>query len=295
MQRAGECGLAAAGQPREEQHQALLVGPGQVALDDRGDVVGEVALAGDTQDLAGGVVLDDPLPEPVVGLGVAAAGQRYGDHVRVVEVAGGGEGGPDQRGGGQLRGAGAGEGEQQDRLVAGLGADPADVGVGEWAGHRHGDGGVAVLLPDLRGGEVQPAERAELVVREGGDRARDAGEVAGVVGALDRDPGKGDALGVDELDLPGLLRLGCRVGGYVERDLAVRALEAGQRRQGSVGQQLEVVELARGRAVLRRGSLRHGDSLPYGPAPRDARSARASATRAGQPAVVRVVLARASS
>ena len=156
--------------------------------------------------------------------------------------------------------------EQQDRLAVGLGADPADVGVGERAGDRHGDGGVAVLLPDLCGGEVQPAERAELVVRQRGDRARDAGEVTGGVGALDRDPGEGDALGVDQLDLAGLLGPGCRIGGHVQRDLAVGSLEAGQRRQGSVGQQLEVVELARRRAVLRRGSLRHGgqSAVPTG-------------------------------
>ena len=266
MQRAGQRGLAAAGQAGEEQHQALLVGGGQVALDDRGDVVGEVALAGDAEDLAGRVVLDDLLPERVVGLGVAAAGQGYGDHVGVVEVGSRSEGRPDQRRGGQLGGAGAGEGEQQDRLAAGLGADPADVGVGERAGHRHGDGGVAVLLPDLRRGEVQPAERAELVVGQGGDRARDAGEVAGGVGALDRDPGQRYALGVDQLDLAGPLGLGRRLGGHLEGDVAVGSLEAGQRGQCSVGQQLEVVELARRRAVLRRGSLRHGgqSAVPTG-------------------------------
>ncbi len=149
MQRAGQRGLAAAGQAGEEQHQALLVGGGLVALDDRRDVVGEVALAGDAEDLTGGVVLDDPLAEPVVGLGVAAGGQGYGDHVGVVEVGRGREGRPDQRRGGQLGGADAGEGEQQDGLAAGLGADPAEVGVGERTGHRHGDGGVAVLLLDL--------------------------------------------------------------------------------------------------------------------------------------------------
>ena len=257
-------------------------GRGQVALDDRRDVVGEVALAGHAQDLAGGVVLDDPLAEPVVGLGVPAAGQRYGDHVGVVEVPGGRERRPDQRGGGELGGAGPGEGEQQDRLAVGLGADPAEVGVGEGAGHRHGDGGVAVLLLDLGGGEVEPAEGAELVVRQRGDRALDAGQVAGVVRALDGDPGERDALGVDQLDLAGLLGVRCRRGRHLKRDHAVRALEAGQRRQGSVRQQLEVVELARGRAVLGRGSVGHGGQFAVRACALPSAGGGARGARAGQ-------------
>ncbi len=49
----------------------------------------------------------------------------------------------------------------------------------------------------------------------------------------------------------------------MEGDEAVRALEAVQRGQGAVGEQLEVVELARSRAVLGGGGVRHADSLPH--------------------------------
>ena len=107
---------------------------------------------------------------------------------------------------------------------------------------------------DLGGGEVEAAERAELVVRQRRHGAGDAGQVARVVRRRDRDDGEGQALGVDELEGAGVDRRGGHVGGHAERDQAARRPRSRSRPERAVREQLEVVELARRRAVLRGGA-----------------------------------------
>ena len=81
VQGAGERGLAAAGQAGEEQHQALLAGARPVLLDDRGDLVGQVALAGHGEHVAGRRSrATTRRPQLVVGVGVAVRRERDGDH-----------------------------------------------------------------------------------------------------------------------------------------------------------------------------------------------------------------------
>ena len=75
---------------------------------------GVVGLGEGDDRVRAGVVGDHLDAQRVVGLGVAVRGQGYGDD-RGVEVAGGGQGGPDQADGGERRGARADQGEQDDR------------------------------------------------------------------------------------------------------------------------------------------------------------------------------------
>ena len=109
-----------------------------------------------------------------------------------------------------------------------------------------------VPLGHLARGEVEPAERAELVVGQRRDRTRDAGRLPGVVGGVrrgDLDPGQGKSLGVDQLEAPRVDGEGGDARGDVQRDQSSGALEAGQA-ECAVPQQLEVVELSGTRAVL---------------------------------------------
>ena len=191
VQRAGERGLAAARQPGEEQHEALLAGPGAVAVDDRGDRLGQLALAGDAEDLARCVRRDHPLPQVVVRGRVTARRQRDRHHGGVRQRRRGREGGAQQSRCGQvLGGAGAGERQQQDGSARGVLGDPAQVRLGQRPRDRDGEGPVVVPLGDLGRGEVEPTERAELVVRQRGHRACDAGRVPRVVRRRPPRPGR---------------------------------------------------------------------------------------------------------
>ena len=252
VQRPGDRGLAAAGQAGEEHDQTLAVGRREVALHHGGDVVGQVALAGHPDDRAGRVGLDHALAERVVDLGVAVAGQGYGDHGGVRELPGGQQRGADERGRGEQRGAGADQRQQQDVSLAGRLLDPVEVGVGECVGDRHGERAVVVLLAHLGRGEVEPPERTVLRVRERRDLAAGNGH-----------PGQRQPLRVDQLDGAGRLRGGAHVDRQAERDRAAGLVEAGQRGQRPRHEQLEVVELGRRGAVLGHGLVGHRNSLPH--------------------------------
>ena len=245
----GQRRLAAAGEAREEQHQALVLGGRLVRLDDRRHVVGPdvvVARLGEGVDrVVAGVRRHDLDAEDVVGLGVAVGGERDRDHL-CREPFGHEQRGPQRRHGGESGGAGADEGEQHDRAV-----DRGELGelaLGEGVGDRD-ERGARVTLPDLRRREVVAPERAVLVVGQGGDLARGR-----------RDPREREPLGVDQLDGPGVRQAG-REG---ERHRAARLVEAGDRGERPGGEQLEVVELARGGAVLRHGLVWHVSILPPG-------------------------------
>ena len=122
---------------------------------------------------------------------------------------------------------------------------------------RHGEPRVGrARLVHGRGGEVQPAERAELVVclrLHGADQA-DATVVLGGPGPGHREPGQGGALGVDQVEVSDRGRdlrsrrrdRQCHRGrALVGRDEAV---ERG--REATQHQQVQVVELTgRGRPL----------------------------------------------
>ena len=144
-----------------------------------------------------------------------------------------------------------------------VGADRLQVLVGQRPRDRDGQRACVVRVGDLGGGEVQPAEGAELVVRQRRHRAGDPGAVARVVRRPDLDPGQGEALGVDQLEGTRVLRRGGDVGRARQGDQAALALEAGET-EGAVREELEVVELTRGRAVLRDGGLvGHRARMPH--------------------------------
>ena len=104
-QRAGERRLAAAGQAGEEEHQPLSLGRRLVALDDRGDLVGQVAPVDEAEHrVAGGVGRHDLGAERVVVVGVAVRGQRDDDDVGALERGGRRERGPEQADRGAARG-----------------------------------------------------------------------------------------------------------------------------------------------------------------------------------------------
>ena len=215
-------------------------GSGRSKRDDRGDLAGELAALRQAQHrVAVGVVRDHRDAQAVVGVRVAVRGERDRDHGGVGQVRGGGEGRPDQRRRRQLGRAGPDQREQHDR---------ADVGqLGQLlVGERVDDGderAAGVLLTSLSRREVEATEGAELRVGQRSDGAVGHG-----------DAGEGQALGVDQLH-----GLGLGEGpGQVQGDRAARLVEPGGRREGPADEELEVVELARGRAVLRRGRGRHG-------------------------------------
>ncbi len=143
------------------------------------------------------------------------------------------------------RRTGSDQGCEQDR------AEPAqllELGVRDEV--RDGDDGAAgVAFARRLRGQVKAAEGAELRVGERGDAQ--AAQGAG-------DPGQGQALGVDQLDLVALVEVGLDGLGQREGDRAAGLVEADDRARGARREQLEVVELPRGRAVLRHGWTRHG-------------------------------------
>ncbi len=148
----------------------------------------------------------------------------------------GSECGPDEGSGRQIGGAGADEGQQEHRAGDG---QLLELLLGECVDDRN-DRPATVLLAHLRGAEVVAAERAVLRVCQRLHRTTGDG-----------DAGQGQALGVDQLDATGAR------GGPVDsvwerqRDRTARLVEGCYRAQSAGRQQLEVVELAGGRAVLR--------------------------------------------
>ncbi len=242
VQRPGQRRLAAAGEAGEQHHDADVLVVGLVLGDDGGDlggprVVGRLG-AGQREHLARGVRRDDVVPEPVVELGVTARGQGYDDHV------GRRPGGDQQPGGRQrrphqtdraeaLRGAGAGQRQQHHLAVAGPRGHEVEVGDRERSGDGDGEG-VGVAFADLGRRGLEPPEGA---VRRPRQRSQPRAGVAG----------QRQALRVDQLDLLARLDHGREVGGEVEGDLVV---EGGAGGQGAAQQDLEVVQLARGGAVL---------------------------------------------
>ena len=249
--------LAAARQAGEEHDQALLARRRQLEVDDLRDRVGQLALAGDAHDLTGGVRRHDPLAEPLVGVGIAARGHRHRHHGGTVQQPsrlqrGAQQPHPAQRPPLVRRRARARQRQQHHRLVGGVGLDGAQVLLGQRPGHRHRDR-ARVALAHLLGGEGEPPERAVLVVLQDLDRADHAGDLACGVGALDTHPRQRHPLGVDQLDRR---PLGRQLVRERQRD-AVRFVGEGGGAHRAVRDQLEVVELARSRAVLEGGGLTH--------------------------------------
>ena len=165
-----------------------------------------------------------------------------------------------------LRRPGADQGEQQHRPPPGPHTHGVEVGGGQRADHRHGQGLGVVPLAYLGRGQVEPAEGAELVVGQRGDRALDTGAVAPtrhVVRRLDGDGGQGQAFGVDQLERAGLRRGGGDRGRDLERHQAFGPLEAVEP-QRPVREQLEIVELSGGGTVLGEGNrFGHGSMVPH--------------------------------
>ena len=266
-QRPSQRGLAAAGEPGEEEHQPLLVGRRTVRGHHVGHHVGVVAVGVVGQrshEVAGCVCRQHLDTQRVVGVGVVMGGQRDGDDRGIRQRLGHQAGRADQRHRGEVRGPGADQCDQHDRPET---AHLAHLRLGEGVGD--GDpGATGVLLARLGRGEVEVAEGAVLRVGEGLDRA-----------ARHRDARQRQALGVDELDAAGSLGGVADVLGERERDEGLEARfartsttggglartstsgggpgqhrERGERGEGSGREELEVVELARGRAELREGT-----------------------------------------
>ena len=169
----------------------------------------------------------------MVGIGVAVGGERHDDHLGVGQQVGRREGRADQGDGRQGGGAVAGEGDQKHGSQAAYGVE---VGVGQRVRDRH-QGATGVLLAGLLRGEVEPAEGAELRVRQRRHLAR------GRAQRRER-----QSLGVDQLD-----SLGGRPSsaGRSRVTDAAGLVEGGQRKPAlPVVRQLEVVELAGRGAVL---------------------------------------------
>jgi hypothetical protein len=237
VQRPGDRGLAAAGEAGEEDDEAAHVVAGLVLLDDGSDLGRPLALAGHGEQVAGRVVGGHLKTQLVVVVRIAVGGQRRGHDVGrgSADQVGGNKSGADQADGGDaLGGAGAVEGEQHDGGGPG-GCDLLEVGSGQRCcdgnGQRSG-----VLLADLGRREVQPPERAVGRRREWAERP----------GRVQRER---EALGVDQLDLGGI----GQVGRECQRDARVRDVEGGAGCECPGQQQLQIVQLAWTRAVLRCG------------------------------------------
>ena len=243
--------LAAAGQPREEHHEALLVGCRPLAVDHSPHASGISPSPVTPRTSPGAYAATTRCPRawsasasPREASGTAttsARGQELGGHQGGAHSAG-----ADSPQACRSRPAPAAARDRRRRCSL----DVAQVLVGERAGDRHGEGGGAVPLGDLGGGQVQPPEGAELVVAQRADRAGDADGVARVVRRLDVDAGQGEPLGVDELQPARVRGRCCDVGRDLQRDQAASALEPAEPER-AVREELEVVELARSRAVLR--------------------------------------------
>ena len=127
----------------------------------------------------------------MVLVGVTVRRERYGDHDRVRESRGRREAGPQQADGRERRRPVPDEGHQDHPTLDG--GQPGDLVLVEGVGDGD-ERGARVLLARLGGGQVEPAERPELGVGEGGDLA-----VRG-------HPRQRQPLGVHQLDLdPGQL------------------------------------------------------------------------------------------
>jgi hypothetical protein len=120
-----------------------------------------------------------------------------------------------------------------------------------------------VLLAHLGRRQVQPAERAELIVGEGGHATLDAHEVASLIRVVDGHVRERHPLRVDQLEAAGGRGGLGNVGGHLQGHQTVRAFEPRQRRQRAVDDQLQVIELAGRGTVLGRGGVEHADSVPY--------------------------------
>ena len=166
---------------------------------------------------------------------VAAGGERDRDHVRVAQVAGRRERGPDQTSGRQaLGGAGADERQQDDG--AALDAFSTRSRSASVSGPATGTVTASAPYRSCTWVGVEAAERAELVVRDRGDVAGQADEavLARVVRRRHGHGGERDPLRVDQLDGAGSGgRLG-HGGGDPQRHQAAGALEAGERGERTV-------------------------------------------------------------
>ena len=243
-QGARQSGLAAAGQPGEEQDEPLLVGRRTVRGHDVRRLLGVVALGiiGQRDDRVVTSVGRQHLhAQSVVGVRLVVRGQRHGDDRGVGQGLRHQAGGADECHGREVGSAGADQRHQHHRPET---ADLLDLGLGEGVGD--GDpGATGVLLPGLGRGEVQVAEGAVLRVGERLDGA-----------AWHRHPGEREPLGVDHFDAPGHLRLCEHVVRESKGDGAPLLVEGGEGGEGAGREQLEVVELARGRTELREGTHR---------------------------------------
>ena len=238
-QRLGERGLATAGEAGEEEDEPLLLGTGLVGPDDGRDVVGvrSVVRLGEGEHVGvTGVRARHLGAELVVDGRIAPARQRNGDDCRVLEVRCGSESGANERDGRQVGGPGADQGQEQHRPGR---RQLLNLLLGERVDDRN-DSATGVLLSHLLGAEVVAAEGAVLRVSQRLHRT-----------TRDRDAGQRQALGVDQLDATGVLGRLVDIVRQRQSDRAARLVEGRYRAQGASRQQLEVVELAGGRAVLR--------------------------------------------
>ena len=241
-ERASKGGLAAAGKTGEEQHEPLLVGCRTV----RGHHVGRhlcvvaLGVVGQRDDrVVTGVGRQHLHAESVVGVRLVVGGQRHRDDHGVRQRLCYQAGSPDQRDRREVGGAGADQRHQHHRPEA---TDLLDLGLGEGVGDR--DPGVTgVLLTGLSGSEVQVAEGSVLGMGQRLDTA-----------AGHRHTGQREPLGVDQLDAARQLRGPADIVRKGEGDRASFLVEGGQGGEGSGREELEVVELARGRAELREGT-----------------------------------------
>ena len=185
--------------------------------------------------VGGGVGAADVLLKPAIEYGVAVVGEGARDDVDLDAVPG------EQLGGDQARAHEADrrdaarsalpdEGEEQHLALVRDDPDLLEVPLGGRARDAD-DQAFAVATYRLRGGEVQPAERAVL------------GAAQRCQGAVGRQPGQRQSLGVDQLDLVGITQCGRQRRG----DLVV---EAGARGERAGEEELQVVELTRSRTVL---------------------------------------------
>ena len=164
-QGAGEGRLAAAGQAGEEQHEALLLRLGLVAVDDRGDGVG-VARRRRSALAPGRAPGRGRRSSPRPARRARGRRRRRRGRERVRRRRRRRRAGRPRRGWpaparrGRARGAGA---HQRDEHHAAEAAQLVEVGLGERVDDGH-EGGAGVLLADLGRGEVQPAEGAVLRV-----------------------------------------------------------------------------------------------------------------------------------
>ena len=241
--RLGDRRLPAPGQAGEEQHQPLLPGAGPVGLDDRGDVVGVVAVAvAERQHRVGpGVRRDHVHPEVVVDGRVAVRGQRYGDH-------------------GGLRAAGARPPARPAAARPGRArACPGPVSASSTTGLSSAAQALDLALGEgVHDRDERGARRAASRTCAGDRCSRRNGPCWAWVSASTAPSGASRASGspsgsTSSTSWP------ASSAGQVEGDRRPGLVEPGDRGQRPAGQQLEVGELPRGRAVLGR---RHGTILP---------------------------------